>query len=673
MPCLEVLEDRLAPATVTRVADDNNAGSLRWAIGQVNQGLTNLIDFNIGNIGTPQTIALGLGPLPAITAPVLIDGFSQGGGLMGPWVAINGQGAAGAGLTINSGGVTIRGLAIDNFNGDGIQLNNPLGSAGDTVLGVSIGAGLDGKTANIGNIGNGITITGSNNTVGDVNGSILTVVSGNAGNGVAIVGNGSVASTNNSIAFSDIGVDATGLAALANGQAGVLLQNNATRNNIGVGGAGNVISGNSSTGVSLSSASTNYIIDNWIGLGRDGLTAVGNGSDGVTLASGSSNNQISGDNVISSNQGSGIRISGNNLSGNQIQGNLIGTTGAGDAARGNGKYGVFIDTASSNSVGTAGAGNVISGNTLDGVYITGNTNQVVANYIGTDRFGSGKIQNGKNGVNISGSSNTVGGAAFNAGNVISGNALDGVYITGNTNRVAGNYIGTDVTGMQTTGLGNGSRGVEIDASTSQAGSNNFIGLAVAGGGNVISGNGSDGVSIRGNGIGNQGATLNTVQNNYIGVGSDGKKKLSNVGNGVYIWGGASQTTVGGTAGAATRNVISGNSGDGVSVVGAGTGNIIEGDYIGLGSDGTTAVGNTGDGVFIGTTTGAIVGGAAQGATNVISANGGFGVNLGVNSKSTDVEGNTIGLDQPQQKKLPNTSGWQNDQGTGNTWVNNTHN
>jgi hypothetical protein len=123
-------------------------------------------------------------------------------------------------------------------------------------------------------------------------------------------------------------------------------------------------------------------------------------------------------------------------------------------------------------------------------------------------------------------------------------------------------------------------------------------------------------------------------------------------------------------------VISGNATAGVDVVGAGSGNIIEGNYIGLGADGTTAVGNGGDGVFVGTTDNTTVGGAAQNAANYIAANGtsgtGYGVDLGLKATNTKVTWNTIGLDQPQKNKLPNKSGWQNDQGTGNTWANNTH-
>ena len=55
-----------------------------------------------------------------------------------------------------------------------------------------------------------------------------------------------------------------------------------------------------------------------------------------------------------------------------------------------------------------------------------------------------------------------------ARNIISGNTGDGVLITGtgtNNNVVAGDFVGTDVTG--TAALGNGASGVEIDLSAEQ--------------------------------------------------------------------------------------------------------------------------------------------------------------------------------------------------------------
>jgi hypothetical protein len=53
------------------------------------------------------------------------------------------------------------------------------------------------------------------------------------------------------------------------------------------------------------------------------------------------------------------------------------------------------------------------------------------------------------------------------------------------------------------------------------------------------------------------------------------------------------------ADAAERNVISGNKGNGVEITDAGTdGNVVAGNYIGISTDGTVAIGNTYQGVSV---------------------------------------------------------------------------
>ena len=112
-------------------------------------------------------------------------------------------------------------------------------------------------------------------------------------------------------------------------------------------------------------------------------------------------------------------------------------------------------------------------------------NVVAGDLIGTDITGTVALGNGLDGVeiNTSASSNTIGGTIAGAGNVISGNASDGVEIdeAATANLVIGDLIGTDVTG--TVAVGN-LEGVVI------TGSNNTIGGTAAGAGNLISGNGS---------------------------------------------------------------------------------------------------------------------------------------------------------------------------------------
>jgi hypothetical protein len=63
---------------------------------------------------------------------------------------------------------------------------------------------------------------------------------------------------------------------------------------------------------------------------------------------------------------------------------------------------------------------------------------------------------------------------------------------------------------------------------------------------------------------------------------------------------SSDNRVGGTA-AADRNLISGNTGDGISVQTGSPGNRIQGNLIGTRANGATTLGNGGDGVEIDST------------------------------------------------------------------------
>ena len=75
---------------------------------------------------------------------------------------------------------------------------------------------------------------------------------------------------------------------------------------------------------------------------------------------------------------------------------------------------------------------------------------------------------------------------------------------------------------------------------------------------------------------------NTVAGDFIGTDSTGTHSLENA-YGVAIY--STGNTIGGTT-AGARNVISGNTGEGILIAGAGaTGNVVEGDYIGTDDSG----------------------------------------------------------------------------------------
>ena len=352
---------------------------------------------------------------------------------------------------------------------------------------------------------------------------------------------------------------------------------------------------------------------------------------GITLQSGSSGSVVRGF-VINRFSGSGLFVaSGSN--GNTIAGNWIGTDASGTADQGNNGDGILID--GDDNVVT---GNLISGNNNDGIQINGGAtgNRVLGNLIGTSRFGDVALANTGAGINIFGGGNTVGGTMAGERNVISGN-FQGISIStaqavGNV--VQGNYIGTDVTG--TLDRGNTSDGVRIF----DGARGTVIGGTAPGAGNLISGNNGDGLEISG-----ANTSGNLVQGNLIGTAAGGGGPRPNSGAGVRISAGATDNTIGGTT-AAERNVISGNTLDGVAVSDLGTSrNVIQGNFIGVNAAGTAALANGDAGVDIEAgASGNVVGGTVPGAGNVISGNAVNGVELnGAGTTGNVVAGNTIGL------------------------------
>jgi hypothetical protein len=580
----------MAPATAgadtfnVKSTADTGPDSLRRAITQANNNAgPDTIRFRIPGGGV-QTIKPA-SALPAITGVVTVNGYSQPGASPNTLaqgsdavllIQLNGAGATTAnGLRIESGGSTIRGLVINRFGRDGLSL--PSG-AGNVVAGNFIGTDASG-TARRGNGDDGVDILGSdNNTVGGVAPADRNVLSGNAGDGVQVTGG--LGTTGNQVAGNYIGTDKTGTADLGNNEAGVLAFS--VKDSVIGGtasGARNVISGNGGDGVQVSGnasigvATGNQVLGNFVGTDADGSADLGNTESGVEVHDARVNTVggavASARNVISGNDGQGVVISGNLGTDNQVLGNYLGTESDGTSALGNAGDGVQIASgADENTIGgtNSAALNVISGNEGDGVDIVGGlraaNNQVLGNHIGTDEDGTADLGNGEDGVHISAESNTIGGAAPSARNVISGNVDDGVEIGEDafSNVVSGNYIGTDRSG--TSALGNsGDAGVNISSAD-----DNTVGGTSADARNIISGNAGDGVVIF-----NTQATGNKVQGNFIGTDKNGAA-LGND-DGVVISSGNDSTIGGAASGAGNR--IANNDGDGVIVFGgAAVGNTI---------------------------------------------------------------------------------------------------
>jgi hypothetical protein len=197
--------------------------------------------------------------------------------------------------------------------------------------------------------------------------------------------------------------------------------------------------------------------------------------------------------------------------------------------------------------------------------------------------------------------------------------------TGGGNVIEGNYIGTDATG--TAGEGNFSNGVFILSS-----SNNRVGGLTAGARNVISGNFQNGVHMA------LGASNNVVQGNYIGISAAGNVAVPNVNDGVLIFNNAPNNTIGGTTTAA-RNVISGNSSDGISIDSS-NGTVIQGNFIGLNAQGDAAINNVSNNLAVSNSSNTIIGGST---TTPGTAPGNVIVSMFLfGGANTLVQGNLVG-------------------------------
>ncbi|WP_148594038.1 Calx-beta domain-containing protein [Aquisphaera giovannonii] len=360
------MESRLLLATfvVQRVADDLDAGSLRWAILQADAGGGgDTIRFDLPGDGVQRISPTS--PLPSITRSVTIDGTTQPGYAGQPLIRIDGSapGAQGDGLVLEAGGSIIRGLAIGGFSGAGIRVQR---SDGNVIQGNYLGTDETGQSARPNRVGI-LLEDASANTIGGTAARDGNLISGNLGNGVTIAVVASTSSAN-VVQGNLVGTAAGGLGALGNGGSGIVLWG-AAGNSVGglVSSARNVVSGNLQDGIGLDSgAASNQLLGNFIGTTADGRAALGNRKDGIRL-NGAGGNQIGGiepgvGNVIGGNLGSGVETFGA-LGGNRIFGNAIGTDSSGLVPLGNGVNGVTLGS-EGNSVGgsTAGSGNIIAFN-----------------------------------------------------------------------------------------------------------------------------------------------------------------------------------------------------------------------------------------------------------------------------------------------------------------------
>lgn len=192
-------------------------------------------------------------------------------------------------------------------------------------------------------------------------------------------------------------------------------------------------------------------------------------------------------------------------------------------------------------------------------------------------------------------------------NVGGGNGI--AVLNGGGCRIEGNYLGTNAAG---TGAIPNTSGVSI-----QIAAGCVVGGTVAAARNVISGNESVGVTVNYD----ETANNNVISGNYIGTNAAGTAAIPN-GTGIYL-SDAPNNVVGGLA-AGSRNVISGsmNPGFGVGIAYENaSGNMVQGNFIGVAVDGVSALGNGSTGMFVsGGASNNVIGGPAAGAANTIAYN-----------------------------------------------------
>lgn len=251
------------------------------------------------------------------------------------------------------------------------------------------------------------------------------------------------------------------------------------------------------------------------------------GHHGLQLTS--SNNIIEGITINGVKSAAGISIENSNN--NKIIGNRLGTNPEGTVAKPN-FAGIQLVNANDNFIGglndvrpggaCIGDCNLISGNSPHGIVISKNSqrNQVIANFVGLNRQGTGALKNTGDGILVVESpNNTVGGDTPEERNVISGNGVIGIEVgaeSSHHNLIQGNFIGTNSAGSGVVSVGG--TGIEMVTGTHD----NVID------GNVISGHKDYAIMVFLN------ATRIEIKNNRIGMAATTDTKMGNGGQGIRV-------------------------------------------------------------------------------------------------------------------------------------------
>lgn len=228
-------------------------------------------------------------------------------------------------------------------------------------------------------------------------------------------------------------------------------------------------------------------------------------------------------------------------------------------------------------------------------------------------------------------------AASSSGSTIRGIAIgnfadNGILLLGDSNLVAGNYIGLSADGS--TVAANNTNNTDEQAGIRIESASNAIGGATAAERNVVSANFYAGIELF-----DSGATGNDIYGNYIGLDAGGTLERGNEQEGIDL-----QQSAGNTIGGPLNgqgNVISGNDSDGIELDGADS-NTIQNNFIGTDYTGISLVPNNDDGIDINASgadggVGNLIGGTGANEGNLIRGNNVYGIQV----RDAVSTGNTI--------------------------------
>lgn len=221
-------------------------------------------------------------------------------------------------------------------------------------------------------------------------------------------------------------------------------------------------------------------------------------------------------------------------------------------------------------------------------------------------------------------------ASFNPGNAFR------LLSAGNT--IQGCYLGTNPAG-DTASANAG--GISVEPTGQPTGSgNNLIGGSTAAARNVIVAAGAFAIDI-------SGGDGNTVQGNYLGTNAAGSAILGR--SGIQIL--TKNNLIGGTV-ALARNVMFSDQGLGLSLRESNaTGNVIQGNFIGIKATGDGSLGGNTVGIDLVRAPNNLIGGTAAGAGNVISGNGSSALNA-ANTDNLTIQGISSALMRRAPRQSP---------------------